>query len=263
MDAFWAAPPIIRTITAATLVTSLLVYSYILPAYYVVLFWPRIIKLFPEIWRFFTSFLLTGPQLGILFDPYFMYTYGSALESKSARFSRTSDFFTYVVFVWAVILATASGIFGGMVFTQAFTVALAYTYSQENRGQKVRFFIVTIPVQFLPFTILGMTLVMAGPDAAMTQASGLIAAHLYEFLTKIYPEFGGGRNFIQTPQVFRRWLDSSSRGPTTRAYGTAFGSGASRGASDTSRGSSSGISTGFGLSNLWNGRGRGQRLGGE
>ncbi len=30
-----------------------------------------IFKLPPEPWRFFTSFLLTGPQLGILLDPYF------------------------------------------------------------------------------------------------------------------------------------------------------------------------------------------------
>lgn len=63
---------------------------------------------FPRIWRIFTPFLLTGPKLGLILDPYFLYTYGSALETGAARFSQPGDFFTYLIFVCAVILVSLS-----------------------------------------------------------------------------------------------------------------------------------------------------------
>ena len=57
----------------------------------------------PQIWRFITPFLLTGPKFSILMDPYFLFTYGSALEKDSPRFSELGSFFTYVVFVMAFV----------------------------------------------------------------------------------------------------------------------------------------------------------------
>ena len=90
MDVFWAAPPVTRyvsptpcylrrlsdadyrTITAATVVTSLLVYIGILDGRRIILWWPWVFKAMPpQLWRLFSSFLLTGPQLGIIMDPYF------------------------------------------------------------------------------------------------------------------------------------------------------------------------------------------------
>ena len=95
MDVFWAAPPVsrydeidldsyiayseglllmlmIRTLTAATLVTSLLVYGTLLNGQYVIFYLPWVFMKFPpQLWRIVTSFWLTGPGLGILFDPYF------------------------------------------------------------------------------------------------------------------------------------------------------------------------------------------------
>ena len=42
--------------------------------------------------------------MSLLFDPYFLWTYGSSLETESPRFTRKGDFFLYVVFVEAVIV---------------------------------------------------------------------------------------------------------------------------------------------------------------
>lgn len=144
----------------------------------------------------------------------------------------------------------------------ALVLALAYTYAQENRGRKVTIYIITLPVQWLPYAILLMTFVMGGPGAALNQASGLLAAHLYDFLTRIYPTFGEGRNYIRTPQFVRRWFAASRPGPTTRAYGTAYAS--QRGEPQPAEGSSRGIASGLGsVTGLWNSRGPGRRLGGE
>lgn len=39
-------------------------------------------------------------------DPYFLYQYGSQLETGSARFSDPGSFFVYIVFVGAVIMVS-------------------------------------------------------------------------------------------------------------------------------------------------------------
>jgi Derlin-2/3 len=87
----------------------------------------------------------------------------------------------------------------GAFFLSALTLALAYTFGQENPNRQLSYFIVTFSAKYLPYSMLAMTFVMASPQAALHQATGLIAAHLYEFLTKIWPEHGGGRKLINTP----------------------------------------------------------------
>lgn len=64
------------------------------------------LKALPEIWRLVTPFLITGPQLGLILDPYLLYTYGSQLELESSRFSQPGDFFTYIAFVCTTILVS-------------------------------------------------------------------------------------------------------------------------------------------------------------
>ncbi|KAI9742018.1 MAG: hypothetical protein M1834_000407 [Cirrosporium novae-zelandiae] len=258
MDVFWAAPPVSRTLTAATLLTSCLAHSGILDIRFLIFYSPWIFQIPPQLWRLFTPFLVTGGGLGILFDTYFLYTYGSELEkNSSSRFPQPGDFFTYICFVALTILFSAGFLLGGFIFMSALTLALAYTYSQDNRGRKVTFFIVQIPVQFLPYAMLLMTLVMAGPQVAIQQATGLVAGHLYDFLTRLWPTFGGGRNYIQTPRIVKRLFGADRPAYTARGFGTAYRPGTQQ----PSRGTTTGFSRG--ISSVWNSRGPGRRLGGD
>ncbi|KAL9136606.1 MAG: hypothetical protein Q9175_002198 [Cornicularia normoerica] len=256
MEAYWAAPPVSRTLTALTFGTSLLVYGNIISGSRVLFHLPWIFKFpLPEVWRFVTSFLVTGGGLSMLFDTYFLWTYSSGLEKESGRFSQPGDFFTYIIFLGLVIVATAGFILGGAVFTQALILGIAYTYSQDNRGKKVSFFIITFNVIWLPWAMLLMTFIMAGPDAALKQGAGLLAAHLYDFLTRLYPSFGGGKNYIRTPAVVKRWFGADKPSSQARAYGTAF--------RPATQAPGRGTSSGFGFSSAWGTRGQGQRLGGD
>ena len=115
--------------TALTLVTSLLVYGNIISGGRVVFYLPWIFKYpMPEVWRFVTSFWLTGAGLSILFDTYFrkphrtslqilvlmiaqVWTYSSGLENESSRFSQPGDFFTYIIFLGLVILVRSKTLF--------------------------------------------------------------------------------------------------------------------------------------------------------
>ncbi|KAJ9197060.1 hypothetical protein DTO166G4_6825 [Paecilomyces variotii] len=254
MDIFWAAPPISRTITALTFVQSALFYGGLLSGYHLVFLPWNLLKLPPQIWRLATPFFLTGPNIGFLYDLYFMYTYSSALENDSPLFSMPGDYFIYVIFVGTVIVLTAGFLLGGFVFTGALILAFAYTYAQENRGKKVRFFIINIPVVFLPWAILALTLVTKGGHATAVDGTGILAAHLYQFLVRIYPEFGGGRKFITTPGFVQRWFGGNRQ--AYRTYGTAY-----RPPRQPSQASSGGWSSSF--TDSWSARGAGRRLGGD
>jgi Derlin-2/3 len=122
------------------------------------------------------------------------------------------------------LLQIACGKFlGGYFFLQPLILAYAYTFSQDNPNSNVTIYILTFPAKYLPFALIALTFVMDGPGAAKQQLSGLIAAHAYDFLTRIWPTFGGGRNYIQTPDFVKRWfIGDGAANQQTRGYGTAF-----------------------------------------
>lgn len=138
-------------------------------------------------------------------------------------------------------------------------MAFIYTFAQDNRGTKAHFVIFQIPVEFLPWANLALTLVLAGPGQAMTQGTGIIAAHLYDFLTRLYPTFQGGRNYIQTPTFVKRAFGADRSAFAHKKYGSSFRPGQNIPQQSSSRGWTSGFSGG----GAWSGRGSGHRLGSD
>ncbi|KAG9658270.1 hypothetical protein KCU95_g19937, partial [Aureobasidium melanogenum] len=264
-DAFWAAPPIARTLTAATLVLS--INFWILPIInrnYFIFFPGEVFKLWvPQVWRLVTAFLITGPKLSLILDPYFLFTYCKALEVDSGRFSQPGDLFVALVFICSVILLLTGFIFGGGLLLSPLILALAYLHVQDAPDAMMTFFF-SIRRKYLPACMLLVTFLMAGPYGALLEAFGLVAAHLYDFLTRIWPSYGGGTNPIRTPRMVQQWFAKPFGSGTTRSYGTAFQArpaGSVGGQSQTGNSSrSSGWTSGF-TSGSWGSRGPGRRLG--
>lgn len=152
--------------------------------------------------------------------------------------------------------ASAGLVLGAYVFTSSLLLAFIYTFAQDNRGKKAHFVILQIPVELLPWAMLTLTLIMGGPTAALQQATGVFAAHLYDFLTRLYPTFQGGRNYVRTPAAIKRYLGADTSAYTHKAYGTSF-----RAAQNVPQQQSRGWTSGF--SGSWGGRGSGRRLGGD
>ncbi|KAF2755949.1 DER1-domain-containing protein [Pseudovirgaria hyperparasitica] len=224
MDVFWQAPPVSRTLAASALIVSLLGHGKLIPLYPFAFISRQVFKLPPEIWRPMTAFLVTGPKLGIILDPFFLYRYGSSLETGSPRFSRPGDFFTYTLFVMTSIVVACGLGLGGFFFMSALTLAFAYTYSQDNPNVQIQFFIINFPAKYLPLAMLLMSFIMEGPTVCLEQSTGIFAAHLYDFFTRIWPAFGGGSRepWIKTPRLIAQAFGADHVGPRPRAYGTAF-----------------------------------------
>ncbi|CAK7211039.1 hypothetical protein SBRCBS47491_000982 [Sporothrix bragantina] len=219
MDSYWRLPPVSRNIATAVFVSSICVYSGIVS----------------------------------------VFTYLSQIELGNPRFPRREDMIWYLVFVSTTIIAIDyfAG-FGFGSYLQALILALAYTCTQDQRGAKANFFFVTIPAQLVPYSMMLVSLIAIGPHIAILQLFGLFAAHLYDFLTRLWPEFGGGRNLAPTPGFFSRIVAAPFQRVEDRGFGTVI-----RNAGSGTSGSSTGASSGGPLPDAWKTRGKGNRLGGD
>lgn len=144
---------------------------------------------------------------------------------------------------------------GDVFFLPALILAMAYTATQDQRGQKAGFFFFTVPAQLIALCMMGATLLMASPGQMLLQLTGLVAAHLHDFLSRIYPEFGGGRNLIPTPSFFARLVT------TPRILQREYGTGIRPSQGPARAGSSTGAQGSGPLPDSWRTRGTGHRLG--
>lgn len=148
--------------------------------------------------------------------------------------------------------------FGSAYFlTAALYTAFAYTATQYEGGQ-TRIFILDIPTRALPLALCLMTFVSTGSlQPALVQATGILVAHLYDFLTRLYPTFGGGVNILTTPAFVRRWFEPKAVSVSHNSHGTSYQPAAPRAAASGSS-ASGGV-----LPESWKSRGSGHRLGGD
>lgn len=151
------------------------------------------------------------------------------------------------------VKATAGGILNQYTFLPSLSLAYAYTFAQDNPTRSVSFFVITFESKYLPFAMLFMAFVMDGPDAALGQLMGLLAAHLYDFLTRIWPTFGGGKNYIRTPEMVKRWFGAAPGSVQNRGYGHVVQGRGGAAAAQPSAARATG--------NAWGGMGPGRRLG--
>jgi Derlin-2/3 len=251
MDVIQAWPPVTRVLVVATVVLSILIHSHLIsgmpwlfiPAY-VFQMPPKI----PEVWRLLSSFLITGSGIGLLFDAYFLYTYSSSLELHSPRFREHGSYLVYIVFLMTFITVLGGYFLNGVVLLKALILSLAYTFSQDNPHSNVTIFILTFPAKYLPYALLFMSAISGGWASTLIEASGLISAHMYDFLTRIWPTFGGGRNLVPTPQFVQNWFRPKVGTSEARTYGRMYRPPAAEPASNPN----------------WTGaRGPGRRLGGD
>ncbi|KAH8177475.1 der1-like family protein [Sarocladium implicatum] len=253
-DVYWRLPPFARNTATATFLLSIGVHLGFVPGYYFVHAPEFLFRLLPQLWRPVTCFLITSPKLGILFDTYFMYQYMSQLEQGNSRFPRKEDFLWYLIFVGTTILGINYVV--GLpfsVFCKALILAMCYTATQDQRGAKANFYFITIPAQLTPVCMILVNLLFPnGVYMMMLELEGLVAAHLYDFLTRLWPEFGGGRNLIPTPAFLSRLVQTPR--VLERGFGTAVRP------QGPSTGRTTGASTGP-LPDSWRTRGPGQRLG--
>ncbi|TFK49325.1 DER1-domain-containing protein [Heliocybe sulcata] len=214
-------PPVTRFLCGSTLVVTLPVMLQLVSPY-TVIFVKALVLSRLQLWRVFTSFFLGSSGINFIFDFAMLYRNSDALES--AHFGgRSADY------AWQLLLA-AGGILalniplGTYVHTRPLLLALTYLGSAlAPPGAQTSFFgLLTLPVQYLPYILVGMDLIMGGPGAAAQSISGVVVGHAWWWVI-----FGGGagasgRNLGSAPGWLKRMLGQRD-GVATRLAGTAGG----------------------------------------
>ncbi|KAF1735177.1 Derlin-1 [Beauveria bassiana] len=290
-DQYWRLPPISRTLATWMFLSSVGLYFGFVPSQWLGWHSSYILRFPPQIWRLATGFLITGPQLGLLFDTYFFYKAASDMETGHPRMRRKEDFIWYLICCFASSAVTVPGteedypctsrwsiirknpdwwavqawwdiidyfvaIMPFLALTRGLIVALTYTATQQQQGLQVNYMFVPLPAPLMPYAMIGISLLFPGGiQDFFLGLYGLVAAHMWEFLTRIYPQLGGGPNLLQTPQFMTRLVGAvEGRLQAISRPGVI-------GASDyASSGSSTGANSGP-LPDAWRTRGAGRRLG--
>lgn len=105
------------------------------------------------------------------------------------------------------------------MYLQALLIAMCKTATQDQRGQNAHFYIITIPAQMMPYCLLLVQLLFPnGWLMFLIGITGIVAAHMHDFLTRVYPEFGGGPNLLPTPWFISYLME------TPRLRNTVYGS---------------------------------------
>ena len=110
--------------------------------------------------------------------------------------------------LWMLILGMASilaldlvlpFLFGDFFHGASLIFMLLYLWSKHNPNTPVSFFgVINFQAAYLPFAMLVLDMVQGA--SIKSGAVGIIAGHIYYFLTEVYPQ-ASGRYLIQTPQL--------------------------------------------------------------
>ncbi|KAJ6789683.1 hypothetical protein PWT90_00547 [Aphanocladium album] len=256
MDQYWRLPPISRTLATWMFVSSIGLYFGFIPSQWLGYQAGLILRFPPQIWRLATGFLITGPQLGMLFDTYFFYKAASDMETGHPRMRRKEDFIWYLVCVctFIAVIDYFVAIMPFFALTRGLIVALTYTATQQQQGLQTNYMFVPMPAPLLPYAMILISLILGGVQDVFLGIYGIIAAHLFEFLSRIYPQIGGGPNLLKTPKFMTRLVKAvEGRLQTVSSSGVTGGG-------DYASGSTTSAETGP-LPDAWKTRGAGRRLG--
>lgn len=154
---------------------------------------------------------------------------------------------TYLCFICGIILILNLFITSGHVLASSLALSFITTSVRDTWDQPITLFILTMPCQYLPYAFLLLTLIVAGPQAALIQGTGLAAAHLYDLLTGLYPSTGIERSLLPTPGWVMKVFGTQD--VVNRPYGTAVTGATGKAA--------------WGLDLSWKRFGPGRTLGGE
>jgi len=239
-------PPVTRFLCASSLAVSIPVMLQLLSPYKVIFMRAAVTQRF-ELWRIWSSFFYGSTGLNYLFELIMIYRSSNALELD--QYPRKSpDYAWHLTLAAGAILALNIPL-GSYVHSRALTLCLLYLSSAlaPAGSQTSLMGIITIPMQYLPYAMIGIDLIMGGPEAAAVSVTGAVVGHIWWWA--MFGEDGRGlpglREFGRAPSWVRALVSEGAgpnmagtgvhavpprqeRGPPSRTTGYSWGSGGQR-----------------------------------
>jgi len=171
-------PPVTRFLCASSVAVTLPVLLGMVSAYKVV-FVPNLVLYRWEAWRVFTSFFFGGSGITYLFHLLMLYQNSNQLESRSYP-QRSADYAWQLLMASGAILALNVPLSS---FLHNRPLLLCLTYLSGSLAppgtQSSLMGLISFPVVYLPYVMIGMDLLMDGPGGVAAGVSGLVVGHLW------------------------------------------------------------------------------------
>ncbi|XP_043721846.1 derlin-1 isoform X1 [Telopea speciosissima] len=188
----------------------------------------RLVFLRFQVWRLFTNFFFLGNfSINFGIRLLMIIRYGVQLENGPFE-RRTADFLWMMVFGGlSLLVLTAIPLLRSYFLGVSLVFMLLYVWSREFPNAQINIYgLVTLKAFYLPWTMLALDVIFGSPLAP--DLLGIIAGHLYYFLTVLHP-LAGGKNILKTPlwvhKLVARWGLGSQRNTNAqpdRTTGVAF-----------------------------------------
>ncbi|KAJ9167897.1 hypothetical protein P3X46_019487 [Hevea brasiliensis] len=183
-----------------------------------------------QVWRLITNFFFLG-KFSINFGIRLLMIarYGVQLE-KGPFDRRTADFLWMILFgAFSMLVLSAIPIFWSPFLGISLVFMLVYVWSREFPNAQINIYgLVTLKAFYLPWAMLALDVIFGSP--LMPDLLGIIAGHLYYFLTVLHP-LATGKTLLKTPRwvhkLVARWrigapAPTNNRVQPERTSGTAF-----------------------------------------
>ncbi|KAM0945719.1 putative derlin, Rhomboid-like superfamily [Dioscorea sansibarensis] len=225
-------PPVSKAYGTLCLLTTAAVQLGLLDASFIALYYPWVFHRF-QVWRLFTNFFFLG-KFSINFGIRLLMIarYGVQLE-RSAFDKRTADYLWMMIFGALSLLAlSAIPLLQSAFLGISLVFMLLYLWSREFPTAQINIYgLVTLKAFYLPWAMLALDVIFGSP--ILPDLMGIIAGHLYYFLTVLYP-LSTGRNILKTPiwvhRIVARWQVGAQINSPVQP-GNSYSSGAFRGRS--------------------------------
>ncbi|XP_021687017.2 derlin-1.2 isoform X2 [Hevea brasiliensis] len=188
-------PPVSKTYGVACLMTTAAYYLHLYNVRNIALFYEDVIKRF-QVWRLITNFFFLGP-FSFPFAFRLIMMYGVSLE-RGPFDKRTADF-VWMFFFGALSLLVMAAV--PMLWSPFMGVSLVfmivYVWAREFPNARINIYgLVSLKGFYLPWAMLALDLIFGNP--LMPDILGMVAGHLYYFLTVLHP-LSGGNFVLRTP----------------------------------------------------------------
>lgn len=174
---------------------------------HIALLYGRVFKNF-EVWRLFTNyFFLGGFSVNFGIRLLMIARYGVQLEQGPFQ-RRTADFLWMMIFGAFTLLAlSAIPILYSPFLGISLVFMLVYLWSREFPNANINIYgLVSLKAFYLPWAMLALDVIFGSP--LVPDLLGIVAGHLYYFLTVLHP-LAGGKNILKTPswvhKIIARW----------------------------------------------------------
>ncbi|KAJ4708560.1 Derlin [Melia azedarach] len=161
-----------------------------------------------QVWRLITNFFFLGTfSINFGIRLLMIARYGVNLE-KGPFERRTADFLWMMIFgALSLLVLSAIPIFRSYFLGISLVFMLVYVWSREFPNAQINIYgLVQLKAFYLPWAMLTLDVIFGSP--LIPDLLGIIAGHLYYFLTVLHP-LATGKNLLKTPKwvhkLVARW----------------------------------------------------------